>query len=106
MGIDPRICNKSSMLRCGRKRNSSDIQRCDDIRSTDRVIVPDKGGMCSREAGDIDPRICNKSSTLRCGRKRYNGTRLSCDDIQSPDRVIVTDKGGMFTRGEFSSSVR
>lgn len=29
--------------------------------------MPDKGGMCSREAGDIDPRICNISSTLRCG---------------------------------------
>ena len=68
--------------------------------------MQEKGGMCSREAGDIDPRICNKSSMLRCDRKRYNGTRLSCDDIQSPDRVIVTDKGGMFTRGEFSSSVR
>lgn len=39
--------------------------------------MPDKGGVCSREAGDIDPRICNISSTLRCGRKRYNGTRLS-----------------------------
>lgn len=70
------------------------------------ICIPDKGGMCSREAGDIDPRICNISSTLRCGRKRYNGTRLRCDDIQSPDRVIVPDKGGMFTRGEFSSSVR
>lgn len=68
--------------------------------------MPDKGGVCSREAGDIDLRICNKSSILRCGRKRYNGTRLSCDDIQSPDRVIVSYKGGMFIRGEFSSSVR
>lgn len=68
--------------------------------------MPDKGGMCSREAGDIDLRICNKSSILRCDRKHYNGTRLSCDDIQSPDRVIVTDKGGMFIRGEFNSSVR
>lgn len=61
--------------------------------------MPDKGGMCSREAGDIDPRICNISSTLRCGRKRYNGTRLSCDDIQSPDRVIVPDKGGAVGQG-------
>ena len=68
--------------------------------------MPDKGGMCSREAGDIDLRICNKSSILRCDRKRYNGTRLSCDGIQSPDKVIVSDKGGMFIRGEFSSSVR
>ena len=56
--------------------------------------MPDKGEMCSREAGDIGPWICNKSSILRCGRKRYNGTRLSCDDIQSPNRVIVSDKGG------------
>ena len=50
--------------------------------------MPDKGGMCSREAGDIDPRICNKSVMLRCGRKRYGDDILSCDDIQSPDRVI------------------
>ena len=68
--------------------------------------MPDKGGVCSREVGDIDLRICNKSSILRCGKKRYNGTRFSCDDIQSPDRVIVSDKGEMFIRGEFSSSVR
>ena len=57
--------------------------------------MPDKGGMCSREAGDIDLRICNKSSILRCDRKRYNGGILSCDDIRSPDSFIMSDKGGV-----------
>lgn len=36
--IGLRVCNKSVMLRCGRKRYGDDILSCDDIQSPDRVI--------------------------------------------------------------------